>query len=255
MHRYRANRSVHKPVCDAFVASVVSAYRPGLVLASRDARCYATRMTTFVLLLGGPLTMTPRLARQTAGARFIAADSGMRHAGLFKTVPELWLGDFDSSDGALQTLWHGVERRVYPSDKAKTDGELAADEAIARGATSIVMAGALGGDRTDHTFLHLSLAVRLAKSGVAISLTSGIEEAWPLLKGDSTYDLPKGALFSILGFRDIRGLHLSGAKWPLSDKKIAFGSSLTLSNIATGRLRVKIDSGEGILLAHIGAAE
>lgn len=212
-------------------------------------------MTTFLLLLGGPLTMTPRLARQTAGARIIAADSGMRHAGLFKTVPELWLGDFDSSDGALQTLWHGVERRVYPSDKAMTDGEIAADEAIARGATSIVMAGALGGDRTDHAFLHLALAVRLRGAGLAVSLTSGVEEGWPLLPGTHEFDIPQGTLFSVLGFGDLRGLTLTGAKWPLEKADIPFGSSLTLSNIATGRLRVKIESGEGILLAHMRAAE
>jgi thiamine pyrophosphokinase len=212
-------------------------------------------MTTFVLLLGGPLTMTPRLARQTVGARFIAADSGMRHAGLFKTVPELWLGDFDSSDGALQTLWHGVERRIFPADKAKTDGELAADEAIARGATSIVMAGALGGERTDHALLHLALAVRLARAGLAVSLTSGIEEGWPLLPGASEFDLPKGTLFSILGFGNIGELTLKGAKWPLSKADVPFGSSLTLSNIASGPLSVNVISGEGILLAHLRAAE
>ncbi len=212
------------------------------------------RVTTFVILLGGPLVMTPRLRAQAAGARVIAADSGMRHAGLFETAPELWLGDFDSSDGALQTLWHGVEQRIYPSDKAKTDGEMAVDEAIARGATRLLLAGARGGDRTDHAFLHLSLAQRLAAAGTQVVLTSGAEEARPLLlAGINRFDLPGGTLFSILGFGEIEGLTVRGAKWPLESSGVAFGSSLTLSNTVSGNLEISIASGTAFVLSHHAA--
>ena len=58
-------------------------------------------MSSFVILLGGSLTMTDRLRRQCAGARLIAADSGMRHAALFDRGAELWVGDFDSTDDEL----------------------------------------------------------------------------------------------------------------------------------------------------------
>ena len=59
-------------------------------------------MTLFLILLGGELTVTERLMRQISGARVIAADSGMRHAAALGVNPELWIGDFDSSDAALQ---------------------------------------------------------------------------------------------------------------------------------------------------------
>ncbi len=39
---------------------------------------------------------TPRLERQIAGSRVIAADAGIGHARLLDIVPELWVGDFDS---------------------------------------------------------------------------------------------------------------------------------------------------------------
>ena len=42
--------------------------------------CYRDHMTRFAILLGGNLTVTPRLRQQLAGARVIAADSGMTHA-------------------------------------------------------------------------------------------------------------------------------------------------------------------------------
>jgi thiamine pyrophosphokinase len=199
--------------------------------------------------------MTSRLARQAMGARFIAADSGIRHAGLFTVTPELWVGDFDSSDGALETLWHGVERRIYPADKAKTDGEIAADEALARGATRLVMAGALGGDRTDHTFQHLTLAMALARRGIQVVLTSGVEEAVPLLPGAHEFDLPRGTMFSLLCLSDIGGLTLHGAKWPLEKTDVLFGSSLTMSNVVDGNLKVGLASGDAILLAHLAVTE
>lgn len=43
-------------------------------------------MSLFVILLGGDLTVTPRLAAQVAGARAIAADSGIRHAAALGVV-------------------------------------------------------------------------------------------------------------------------------------------------------------------------
>ena len=57
--------------------------------------------TSFTLLLGGSLTVTDRLRALTNGSRVIAADSGMRHAADLGVTPELWVGDFDSSDADL----------------------------------------------------------------------------------------------------------------------------------------------------------
>src|SRR5262247_3778312 len=104
-------------------------------------------MSRFVILLGGDLVPTPRVERALDGARVIAADSGMRHAAALGVVPELWTGDFDSVPAELLAEWLDTPREVYPSGKDKTDGELAVDAALARGATSLVLAGAFGGAR------------------------------------------------------------------------------------------------------------
>ena len=94
-------------------------------------------MSTFVILLGGELHATPRLMSQVAGHRVIAADSGMEHAALLGVTPELWLGDFDSADEALFTIYPDVPREAFPQDKDMTDGELAIAEALRRGAVTV----------------------------------------------------------------------------------------------------------------------
>lgn len=207
-------------------------------------------MSLFSILLGGALTVTPRLARLAAGARAIAADSGIRHAAALGVVPELWVGDFDSSSADDFEAHRDVPRETFPAAKDKTDGELAIDIAIARGATSLLILGAFGGERADHEFLHLALAVRLAERGVDVTLSSGRQEGWPLLPGSRSFDVEYGTLFSILGFTDLDGLSIEGAEWPLDRIHMEFGSSLTISNRAIGQLTVSLGRGRALLVAQ-----
>jgi thiamine pyrophosphokinase len=208
-------------------------------------------MNKFAILLGGHLVRTPRLDAQLAGARTIAADSGMRHAHLLGLSPELWVGDFDSVTRADLERASDVERRVYPPDKDKTDGELAVEEAIARGAKSIILVGAFGGARADHAFLHQATAISLAERGFDVLLSSGEQEARPVAPGETRYDYPPDVLFSILAFSHLEGLSVTGARWPLDDVEVAFGTSLVLSNEVTGQLCIRLGSGRALLLAHL----
>lgn len=207
-------------------------------------------VSRFTILLGGDATPTPRLARQVAGTRVIAADSGMRHAGPLGLVPELWTGDFDSVDAALDAAHPGVPREVFPPAKDFTDGEIAVEAALSRGATSLTLVGAFGGPRADHAFLHLALGIRLAERGLAVMLTSGVQEGIPLLEGARSFDYVPGTVFSIVAMTDLDGLTLDGVCWPLDERHVPFGSSLTLSNEVTGTLSVQLRSGRAILIAH-----
>lgn len=207
-------------------------------------------MSRFIILLGGELVRTPRLDRQVAGSRVIAADSGIRHAAALGLMPELWLGDFDSAPAEPDPRFADVPREVFSADKDKTDGELAVAAALERGATSLVLLGAFGGPRGDHAFLHLALALKLAEAGTRVLLTSGLQEAHPLLPGTTSFDYEEGTLFSVLAFSELSGLTEEGAKWPLNSVVVPFGSSLTLSNEVRGSLRVSLGSGRALLLAH-----
>lgn len=207
-------------------------------------------MSLFAILLGGDLTVTPRVSALAAGARVIAADSGIRHAGALGVTPELWVGDFDSSSDADYAAYPNVPRETFPAAKDKTDGELAIDIAIRRGATRLIVVGAFGGPRADHAFLHLALAVRLAERGFEVTLTSGSQEGRPVVVGENRFDYPYGTLFSVLGFTDLSGLSIAGAEWPLDRIHMPFGSSLTISNKVRGDLAVTLASGRALLVAQ-----
>lgn len=204
----------------------------------------------FVILMGGALTPTDRLAGHLKGARVIAADGGMRHAKALGLKPELWVGDFDSTTQALIDEWPDVIREPYPPAKNETDGEIAVAAALERRAKKLVFAGALGGERSDHAFMHLLYAVKLSEDDLDVLLTSGEEEAYPLLPGRRDIDLPKGSLFSILGLDTLSGLSIEGARYPLKDFHLPFGSSRTISNVAEGTVRFTLSSGRALILAR-----
>ena len=208
-------------------------------------------MTRFAILLGGDLVATPRLSRQIEGARVVAADSGMRHARALGVTPELWTGDFDSVDDALRASFADVPTEIFPPEKDMTDGEIAVEAALARGATELLLVGAFGGERADHAFLHLSAGITLAERGSACLLTSGFQEGVPLMAGENRFDYEAGTMFSILAFSALDRLTIEGAKWPLTDRAVPFGSSLTLSNEVAGALNIRLAAGRAMLIAHI----
>ncbi|MDP9137215.1 MAG: thiamine diphosphokinase [Pseudomonadota bacterium] len=206
-------------------------------------------MSRFCVLLGGIVTVTARLRQQISGCRSIAADGGMAHAQPLGLAVELWVGDFDSSSPDLESRYRHVERQTFPAAKDRTDGDLAAKAAIARGATSLVLVGALGG-QTDHAFAHLTLALRLSRSGCSTMLTSGTEEAHPLLPGRLALTLPIDSRLSLLPLTDLAGLSVGGTRWPLHGIDVELGSTLTLSNTVLGPVEISLASGYGIVIAY-----
>lgn len=209
-------------------------------------------MAQFAILVGGEISLTPRLIRQVYGRRAIAADSGMAHAEQLGLKVELWVGDFDSAGEELIERYAHVERLVYPTAKDATDGELAVDEAVRRGARDMVLVGGFGG-QSDHALSHVTLALKLQREGIPAMVTSGFEEAWPLVPGTRNLDLPEGSRVSLIALSDLDALSLRGVQWPLERRHVLFGSTLTLSNVATGPVEITLETGYGVIVAYPAA--
>jgi thiamine pyrophosphokinase len=229
---------------------VESSHRPKLinvrfqVLFAREPA-----MSLFAILLGGDLTFTKRLRQQIAGARFVAADSGMKHARMLGIVPELWVGDFDSAGSELLLDYADVLRQAYPAEKDATDGEIAVNAALKLGATEIILLGGMGG-QADHATAHLGLALHLAQTGTRCFISCGDEEAYSLIAGSHKFDLAAGTRLSIVPWSDIAGFTLQGVKWPLENVALRLGSSFTMSNVALGPVQLSFASGIAIAFTY-----
>ena len=210
-------------------------------------------MSKFAILLAGPITPTARLKRQLDGARAIAADGGIVHATTLKLVPEIWVGDFDSTPKSLADHWHNVPRQTHPAEKDASDGELAISEALRRGATSLVLVGGMGG-QLDHILAHAGFLVALAKRDIDVFMTSGAEEARGLGSKLELFDLKAGTRISVLPFTDLVGFSISGVKWPLAGRNVKLGTAFTLANVATGPVKLSLTAGNALVVTYPVAA-
>jgi thiamine pyrophosphokinase len=206
----------------------------------------------FTILLGGACTVTPRLLAQVKNTRVIAADGGMAHAKMLGLNPELWVGDFDSTPPELEAEYAQMPRQQFDAAKAKSDGELAIEAALSRGANALVLVGALGGARSDHQMMILTNAMALAERGLPVILTSGAEEATCVLPGEMRVDLPEQTVFSVIGLSDLAGLSIGNVRWPLTNHDVPFGSTLTLSNEALGPATLSLQSGKAVMFSNFG---
>jgi thiamine pyrophosphokinase len=177
----------------------------------------------------------------------VAADGGAIGAERLGFTIDLVVGDCDSlGDGDLQRLAAaGVAVRRSPADKNESDTELAVLAAIERGATSIVIVGALGGSRVDHALANVSLLALGALAGRPCSILDETARI-RLLAGPREMEIEgaPGGVVSLLPLGDVDGVTTEGLAYPLSDERLPMGPARGLSNIRTAsRARVAIRSG------------
>lgn len=208
-----------------------------------------------MILAGGPVTPTDALLKQCRGAGLvIAADGGVRHAGPLNLHPDLIVGDFDSATPEELAPFAGTPRQTHPPRKDRLDLELAADEAVRRGATDLLFVGALGG-RFDQSLAALFIATRL-REHLNVSLHSGWSEVRVLRAGDDlTLALPVRQRFSVLSLEP-SVLSLFGASYPLTRAALPFGVGLGVSNeVSKPPLQVSLHEGRAFLVLEVETPE
>ena len=207
-------------------------------------------------MLGHPL-----LAADGERLLIVAADGGAAKAELLGLRPDVVVGDLDSL--APETLERlradGVEIIGHPVDKDESDTQLAMREAVARGAGQLVLIGALGGVRLDHTLANLLLLGLPELAGCRVVLLDGPSSVRVIgLDGpdELVIDGRPGDLVSLLPLSErVAGVATTGLRYPLRDEPLLQGFSRGLSNViqderasvrtAGGRLAVVHTPGKG----------
>lgn len=173
--------------------------------------------------------------------RVFAVDKGLEYADLLGLSPNYIVGDFDT---VKHELLENYEKRIaegmldsyvehYPVRKDATDTELALLKAIEEGADKITILGATG-TRMDHVLANIGLLLQTAEKQIDCQIVDACNRIRLLAAGEECTILKEeqyGTYLSLIPVTsEVKNLTIKGVLYPLENKCIRQGSSLTVSN-------------------------
>ena len=176
----------------------------------------------------------------------IACDRGYRYCAGLGLQPDLFIGDFDSYDGAVDPAVP-VER-LQP-EKDDTDTGHAIRHALDQGYRTLILVCALGG-RLDHTLANIQDAASAAAEGAAVTILDEREEITFLAGGTLRLPRRKGWGLSVFSLTDrCTGVCLRGVYYPLEDAVLTAEYPLGVSNEFTADTAfLQCSSGCGVVV-------
>ena len=180
------------------------------------------------------------------GDYVLCADGGWQLARRAGAMPDLVIGDFDSSPQPGEVP---VER--YPAEKDDTDTMLCLKKGLSLGYDDFLIVGGFGG-RIDHTLGNLQAMRYAADREASIEMRDG--RSWATVVENGSVRVPADTIgdgpvkLSVLALdRECRGVTIRGAKWEIEDGVWTNGFPLGISNEITGAC-AEISVREGALL-------
>jgi thiamine pyrophosphokinase len=180
----------------------------------------------------------------------IAADGGALKAMSLGLRLDLVVGDGDSlaPETIAELRRDGVEVIIHPVDKDESDTELALREALARGTTSVVICGAFGGARLEHSVANLLLLTLPELAIVDAVLVDGPTTARVIGltgAGGLVVDGVIGDYVSLLPISArVDGVTTDGLRFALANAQLIQGSTRGLSNeLSSSRGEIRTRNG------------
>lgn len=181
----------------------------------------------------------------------IAADGGLDSLRENHIVPNMVIGDFDSSAN-FKTATEEIIN--LPKEKDDTDLLAAIRVGLQKGFRNFDIYGCLFGTRIDHTFASLQCLSFLLNNGAVGKLFYPNSKGYVFLaEGPSETKLyEKHAYISILAFSEmVHGVTLEGFKYPLTDYIMSSSFPIGISNELVGQEgKISIRSGRVIICVH-----
>jgi thiamine pyrophosphokinase len=208
-----------------------------------------------VVVAGGGRLAPSAAAAVPAGARVIAADSGLDAAQAVGLEVALAVGDFDSAspDALARAERAGTRIDRHPAEKDETDLELALDAAATLAPERILVLAARGG-RLDHELSGLLALASVRFASIRVDALVG--DAWVHVVRDTReLDGAPGELVSLLAVNGpAEGVTTEGLVYPLRGETLEPGSTRGVSNVfASAQARVEV--ARGVLLAILSGAD
>lgn len=159
---------------------------------------------------------------------------------------DLAIGDFDSIKN--KDLLKNINHLEYPKEKDYSDTEIAINHAISMGFDEFILTNMLGG-RTDHLLFNISALYKIFKNHKDAKILENKEEIY-IFDNTIEFETELNDIVSIFPIvSPVKFINSKGLYYPLSNKSVSLGETLTLSNIAVeNRVKVAIESGVAIVI-------
>ncbi|SCZ76727.1 thiamine diphosphokinase [Pseudobutyrivibrio xylanivorans] len=189
----------------------------------------------------------------------IACDKGYEACERIGVKPDVLIGDFDSAKGDVSSraTAAGVQVITLNPVKDDTDTEAALDLAIKKTSEDdeIFLLGATG-TRLDHVLGNISLVGKGLKAGRMVTMMDSHNSIQMIQPGE-TYVVEKdyqfGKYISVFPYMGpVKGLNMTGFKYPVKDGEIQGFSTLTVSNeLAEDEGVITIEEGTLIVIESV----
>ncbi len=177
----------------------------------------------------------------------ICCDGGMRHALVLDIIPDFIIGDLDSAKGEDIDYFKrkNVEFFEFPSEKDKTDMEIAVQFAINKGNSEIYLFGALG-SRIDHSLANMHILKLCCDNGIKAFI---VDEKNVITMTNSKIEINgnKGDIISLIPFTpSVENVTTNGLYYKLENAVLYAESSRGISNVMLEN-KASVDLSKGIL--------
>lgn len=177
----------------------------------------------------------------------ICADSGLRHAVTLGIKADLLVGDFDSADSLPPDSF--VKKVTFPCEKDYTDTFAAADAAAKLDPDEVLIFGAIG-SRLDHTLGNVGVLEHMHELGISAVLLDSRNEV--RLMRDESVSVPRRSdcFLSLIPLdTELKGVTMTGVKYPLDGAVVRRDLTLTVSNeFAAPTAEITVASGTALLM-------
>lgn len=186
----------------------------------------------------------------------IAVDGGVKHILKLGLIPNIVIGDFDSTPKNILKNIGRTQRSAptkiikYPRKKDKTDFELAIDYCLGKKFKEIIVFGLLG-DRIDHLIANIFLLAKIQteNQSIKIKIIEGKKEIY-ILNKEIAINGKIGDEVSIIPVSEkLERVTTEGLYYRLIDDTLFFGSTRGVSNVMNKALaKVTVTIGVALII-------
>lgn len=204
-------------------------------------------MNNAIIFAGGEITGFDLKEFNILDKKIICVDKGLEFAINNNITIHVLIGDFDSVNKIYleEIKKNKLEIKTYNSDKDMSDLQLAFEYCVNNNIDKIDLFGATGG-RIDHSLSNIYLLKKYAQKGLDIRIINSNNIVRYINK--DTQIKKSDWYFSILPTNEECIFSLTGAKWNLTNYKLEYGSTHTVSNRFENDLNIKIIKGDMYLI-------